>query len=106
MRGQPNTRQDLTVAPLQRLDGAKRCAVFQSRGAQIFVIAVDLDRSSAPLPDMIELEWTGLSIPLRVFLARDAQHMRSPRIVASCADAGDAKLGYRIIEWREDRLHD
>src|SRR5262249_16352950 len=36
MRRQPNSRQDLAVAPLQRFDGAKRRAIFQSQSAQGF----------------------------------------------------------------------
>src|SRR5215831_9363988 len=50
MRRQPNPRQDLAVAPLQRFDGLKRCAIFQSQSTQVFVIAIDRNRTDTPLP--------------------------------------------------------
>src|SRR5438552_11615859 len=59
IRRQPNSRQDLAATPLQHLDGAKRRAIFQSRGAQALIVALDRDRAGASLPDAIKLEWRG-----------------------------------------------
>src|SRR5262245_5011032 len=98
MRRQPNSRQDLAVAPLQRLDGTKRRAIFQSQSGQGFVIAVDRKRTDTPLPDMIEMRSGGLTIPRRVLLARHAHHMGSPHIDAICTGAYETKLGCRIAQ--------
>src|SRR5262249_58533887 len=89
MRRQPNPRQDLAVAPLQRLDGAKRRAIFQSRSAQGFVIAVDWNRIDTPLPDMVEPRRGGLTIPRRVLLARHPPPVRAPHIGAICCTGAD-----------------
>src|SRR5262249_7614758 len=79
---------------------------FQSRSAQVVVIAVDRNRTGTPLPNMIELRSGGLTILGCVLLARHAHHVGSPHIDAISTGAEETKLGCRIAQRCEDRLHD
>ena len=105
--GGSRTRVSTSPSPRCSSSMARNDAPYSNpEGAQRFIIAVDRDRTGAPLPDVIELELGGRRIPRRALLARHADHVGPPRVGGIRADAGEAKLGGRIVQRREDRLHD